>query len=100
MLTVPGCPNGPALEERLARALADRENVSVLRRIVDDVAQATRLGMHGSPTLLIDGRDPFAVPGLRPGISCRMYRAEDGRLEGAPSLNALREALADPANRA
>jgi hypothetical protein len=40
--------------------------------------------MHGSPTLLVNGKDPFGPPDASPAIACRMYRGEDGRLEGAP----------------
>ena len=49
--------------------------------------------MRGSPTLLIDGRDPFAVPGAGPALACRLYETEDGRLYGAPTVAALRRAL-------
>lgn len=49
--------------------------------------------MTGSPTLLIDGTDPFAVPGQAPGLSCRLYRDETGRLVRAPSVEDLRRAL-------
>jgi hypothetical protein len=49
--------------------------------------------MHGSPTLLVDGADPFAAPGQVPSLSCRLYRDESGRAEGAPSVDALRRAI-------
>ncbi|MGW0595027.1 hypothetical protein [Streptosporangium sp. NPDC002607] len=93
VLVVPDCPNASVLDERLAEVLADRWWVSVMRRVIDDDEQAARWGMRGSPTLLIDGVDPFADPGVPASVSCRMYRDEDGRLEGAPSVAALRRAL-------
>ncbi|MER5626740.1 thioredoxin family protein [Streptosporangium sp. NPDC002544] len=93
VLVVPDCPNASVLDERLAEVLADRRWVSVMRRVIDDDEQAARWGMRGSPTLLIDGVDPFADPGVPVSVSCRMYRDEDGRLEGAPSVAALRRAL-------
>jgi len=49
--------------------------------------------MHGSPTLLIDGVDPFGPPDQRPSLSCRLYRDAAGRPAGAPSVEALRQAL-------
>ncbi|MEY9936759.1 organomercurial lyase [Streptacidiphilus sp. MAP5-3] len=49
--------------------------------------------MHGSPTLLVDGRDPFAAPGTAATVSCRLYRSADGRVDGAPSVEALRQIL-------
>ena len=49
--------------------------------------------MTGSPTLLADGADPFAHPGLLPSVSCRLYLDEDGRRSPAPSPGQLRAAL-------
>ena len=51
--------------------------------------------MHGSPTVLIDGSDPFAAPGADASLSCRLYRDEAGRVQGAPSAGQLRAALAE-----
>src|SRR5215472_10051604 len=63
VLTVPGCPNGPLVEQRLAEALAGRPDVTVERRVAGTAEQAEEYGMRGSPTVLINGRDPFAAPG-------------------------------------
>ncbi len=93
VLTVPGCPNGPVLTQRLAIVLGDRPEVHVVRRSVTDPEEAVRRGMHGSPTLLIDGRDPFADPDTPPSLSCRLYRAPDGSQQGAPSVEDLRRVL-------
>lgn len=94
VLTVPDCPNGPVLTERLARVLAGRAGVRVVHRVVRGEGDAVRFGMCGSPTLLIDGVDPFAMPGTRPSLSCRIYRDEAGRTDGAPSVADLRQVLA------
>ncbi|WP_026413316.1 hypothetical protein [Actinomadura oligospora] len=94
VVTVPDCPNGPVLEERLALVLADGPPVTVRRQEVRTEDEAERWGMHGSPTLLIDGHDPFATPDTPVTLACRLYPSETGgRPEGAPSLNALRAAL-------
>lgn len=94
LLTVPACPNAEAFEERLAAALAGHPRVVVRRREVADEREAAEAGMHGSPTLLIDGVDPFAQPGQAPSVSCRLYRDADGHLAGVPPVEALRQALA------
>ena len=94
LLTVPGCPHADAFGERLAAALAGRADAVVRHREVADERQAAEAGMHGSPTLLIDGVDPFAGPDQAPSLSCRLYRDEAGRAGGAPSVQALRRALA------
>jgi len=93
VLAVPGCPNAPELERRLAAALAGRPAVRVARQVITSPDEAARWQMHGSPTLLVNGRDPFAEPGTSPAVACRLYRAEDGRLDGAPALDALRRVL-------
>ncbi|MBO3744868.1 thioredoxin family protein [Streptosporangiaceae bacterium NEAU-GS5] len=97
VVTVPDCPNALMLERRLALALAETGAVAaaatITRRTVTDAEQAAQWRMHGSPTLLIDGRDPFADPATATALACRVYRNEDGRMEGAPSVAALRGAL-------
>lgn len=95
VLTVPDCPNGPVLAERLARVLGDDSGVQVVQRTVADPDEAARRGMHGSPTLLIDGQDPLADPDTPPSLSCRLYRSADGRQQGAPSVEDLRRLLRD-----
>jgi predicted DsbA family dithiol-disulfide isomerase len=93
VLAEPGCPNAPVLAGRLAAVLDGRAGVSMSHRVICDESEAVRWGMHGSPTLLIDGADPFAEPGQRPGMSCRLYRTDDGRVSGAPSAAQLRRAI-------
>ena len=61
VLAVPDCPNAPVIQQRLAGLVAGRPDVTVTRRDITELADATRWGMHGSPTLLVDGRDPFAA---------------------------------------
>lgn len=95
LLTVPACPNTAAFEERLAAALGGHPGAVVRRREVADEREAAEAGMHGSPTLLIDGTDPFAGPDEPPSLSCRLFRDTAGRAGRAPSVEALRQALAD-----
>jgi hypothetical protein len=93
VLTVPGCPNAAAFEERLAAALTGYPGAVVRRRQIADEQEAAQAGMAGSPTLLINGKDPFAAPGQVPGLSCRLYRDAAGRPVGAPSAEDLRRVL-------
>jgi hypothetical protein len=94
LLTVPACPSARVFEERLMAALAGHPGAVVHRREVADEHEAAEAGMHGSPTLLIDGCDPFAGPGAPASLSCRLYRDETGRTGPAPSVDAFRHALA------
>ncbi|MEU6220818.1 alkylmercury lyase family protein [Streptomyces sp. NPDC047022] len=93
LLTVPDCPNGPVLKERLMLALAGCTDVELTAHVVEGQAEAERRGMHGSPTLLIDGRDPFAPPGTAASLSCRTYGEGDRQACGAPSVEQLRQVL-------
>lgn len=92
VLGLPGCPNVEVLLSRLRTALLDpAAEIAVI--VVDDDTRAADLGMTGSPTLLIDGADPFATTGAGPSMSCRLYRTEDQTIGGAPSVAQLRAVL-------
>jgi hypothetical protein len=70
-----------------------REGGPVSYEVIADEANAVSWGMHGSPTLLIDGADPFAEPGQPPTMSCRLYRDDFGQTAGAPSVAQIRLAI-------
>lgn len=90
VLHVPDCPNLQPLLDRLAEVT----DLPVATRVIETDAGAARLGMAGSPTLLIDGVDPFSDPvACECGVSCRIYRDQDGRIVPAPSVEQLRDAL-------
>ncbi|GAB92383.1 hypothetical protein [Gordonia rhizosphera] len=94
ILQVPGCPNVGLLERRIAEAVAGEQiDVAITHRVLNDQAAATEARMTGSPTLLVDGEDPFTEPGSVAGVSCRLYPVEGGGIDGAPSVAALRAAL-------
>jgi predicted DsbA family dithiol-disulfide isomerase len=93
VLAEPTCPNAPVMTDRLAAVLDDRAGVSVSHQVISDEGEAARWGMHGSPTLLIDGLDPFAEPGQPPSLSCRLYLDEHGQVSGTPSVGQLRQAI-------
>lgn len=92
VLHVAGCPSLPVLLERLTAVLGVRADVAVERRLIADERAARAAGMTGSPTLLVDGVDPFAG-GTEPSLACRLYLDERGRVSGSPSVAQLRAAL-------
>jgi hypothetical protein len=96
ILAVSDCPNARLLEQRLMQALAARHDVTVSQHEIVDQDQAVRRGMHGSPTVLVDGIDPFAQPGQHASVSCRLYRSGRGKTDGAPSVRQLRTAITHP----
>lgn len=83
VLVVPACPHTGLLRARLDQALEHRQNVTVIWREITDPQEAERSGMHGSPTLLVNGINPFALPGQQPSLSCR--------LGDLPTVDQLRE---------
>jgi hypothetical protein len=87
-----GCPGLELLQQRLAAISKDQADLKVVFELVATDEEALSLGFCGSPTVLINGRDPFAVEGATPGLSCRLYATGQG-IEPAPSLGQLREAL-------
>ena len=59
ILHVPDCPNVAVLEHRLREATTgEAVTLSITHRVIDNPDQAAAAGMTGSPTLLVDGRDP------------------------------------------
>lgn len=89
-----GCPHRELAEVRLRQALADlgREGAQITHQRIDSPEDAERLGFHGSPTFLVNGRDPFAMQELPAGLGCRVYQTEVGA-QGAPSVAQLRHVL-------
>ncbi|RSM52193.1 alkylmercury lyase [Amycolatopsis sp. WAC 01376] len=94
VLSVPDCPHVALMDDALRAVLADRQGIRVVHRQVLDHDQAEREGMRGSPTLLVNGIDPFAEPGSQPSVSCRLFRDENGQARPAPSKAAVAAALA------
>ncbi|MDD2818159.1 MAG: thioredoxin family protein [Candidatus Nanopelagicales bacterium] len=85
-----GCPHWHETEALLHEALliVGQEYERIELQTVETVADAVRAGFIGSPTILIDGMDPFAVDGSQPGLACRLYSTPAG-LRGCPTLEQL-----------
>lgn len=91
LLYFDGCPSWQVADERL-RTLGGELGFDVGRRKVDTPEAAEALQFRGSPTVLVDGRDPFARGDEPVGLSCRIYQTPDGPA-GAPTMDQLREVL-------
>lgn len=85
VLVVPDCPNHTIALSHIHDALraVGLTDAVVVEQVVTDTDEAAALGMHGSPTILIDGSDPFAQAGTPASVSCRLY-PNDGKFDGAP----------------
>jgi len=86
------CPNWRIAEERLASVVADRPETTVTHQRVGSVEEAERVGFRGSPTILLDGIDPFGQPDVGVGLVCRVYTTPEG-LAGAPTVDQLRAVI-------
>ncbi len=84
-----GCPNWQTARDQL-RAAARETGLKVDLRFeqVDTLVDAARLGFTGSPTILIDGRDPYAAADAPPALACRLYPTPAG-LRGSPTVEQL-----------
>lgn len=89
------CPNWRTTEAHLRQLAAERAHLDLVLEHIASSDDAERLGFHGSPSVLIDGHDPFPHDGLAVGLSCRVYSTPDG-LAGSPTLDQLRAALDHP----
>lgn len=94
LLYFDGCPNCKVADERLTEALGalGRADVLVERRRVETPEQAEETGFMGSPTIRIDGTDPFASGEEQVGLACRVYDTSAGR-GGSPDTEQLLEVL-------
>lgn len=87
LLYFEGCPNWKIAAERLD-AVAAQHDVVVRRRIVDTPEEAEAAQFRGSPTILIDGVDPFATGEEPFGLACRLYQTPEGPA-GCPSIEQI-----------
>jgi hypothetical protein len=89
-----GCPNWQTADSRLRAALdaTGHEDIPVDYEKVETAEAAERLGFVGSPTVLVNGYDPFLIPGAPVGLACRIYQTPEG-MRGSPTVEQLADAL-------
>ena len=93
LLYFDGCPNWAEAAAHLATLAEEDQGLVVEHRQVTTSEEAEEVGFRGSPSILVDGVDPFADPDAPFGLSCRVYPTPDG-MAGSPTLGQLRAALA------
>ena len=91
-----GCPNWMVTDGRL-KALIEDEGLDARIRYqpIETFEAAVEHEFRGSPTVLIDGKDPFAEHDAPVGLSCRIYLTDDGPA-GSPTLQQLQRAVTVP----
>jgi len=100
LLVVPDCPNewGALSVLRLAFDRVGLAAQSVRMTVIASQEQVQERGFVGSPTILINGVDPFRVAGQSPAYACRVYATPAG-LSGLPPLDEVISALTAASNR-
>lgn len=61
--------------------------------LCEDEDQAWEWDFIGSPTVLIDGKDPFRSPGEEPGLRLRTYFSAEKGMVAHPTYEMLRSFL-------
>lgn len=89
VLHTEGCPNAAVARARVEEAAAGTAEVRIEVVVVTSPAEAAARGMRGSPSVLVDGRDPFTPAATPTGLSCRYSPTGDP----VPSVQEIREAL-------
>jgi hypothetical protein len=95
LLYFDGCPNWTLARDRLREVLprAGLDERFLTYRMVETPEDADAIGFRASPTILIDGRDPFVGESAPVGFACRFYETPAGPA-GAPSIDQLLAVLA------
>lgn len=91
LLYFEGCPNWHKTDADL-RALSAEFGFELTRHLVDTPEAAERLRFRGSPTVRIDGTDPFARGDEPVGLACRIYQTPEGPA-GFPATEQLRDVI-------
>ena len=89
-----GCPSWKEVEAHFKALESEGVDLTIAYQLIETPEAAAEAGFRGSPTILIDGVDPFADPDAPVGLSCRVYRTDDGFV-GSPSLDQLRTAIGE-----
>jgi hypothetical protein len=87
------CPNWREVDERVRESLRalGRTGVEIEHVEVTTLDEAEAVGLRGSPTVLVDGHDPFDA-NAPVQLSCRTYRTGSG-MSGLPSVEQLVKVL-------
>lgn len=94
LLHIDYCPSWEEAGARLRTALdaVGKADVDIRYLLLTTPEEAAKHTFAGSPTILIDGRDPFPSEGVIDTLACRVY-ATDAGLAGSPTVEQLVEAL-------
>jgi hypothetical protein len=89
LLYFDGCPHWTLMEERLREALTlCGISQAIEHCLVETPEGADEYCFAGSPSILLNGSDPFPAPTSEFGLTCRVYSTPVGSA-GAPTVEQL-----------
>ncbi len=80
------------MDHHIRTLSSENPALEVERHLVDTAEEAEKARFRGSPSVLLDGVDPFADADAPVGLSCRVYDTPEGPA-GSPTIEQLRAAL-------
>jgi hypothetical protein len=86
------CPNWLEVDRNLRALATDHPEMVIERRRVETIEDAEATRFRGSPSIIVNGVDPFADADAPVGLSCRVYQTADG-FAGSPTLDQLRDVI-------
>lgn len=87
------CPNWKITDQRIRDVItAHSLDADYQQQLVRSPDEAEVHDFHGSPSILVDGVDPFATEGTSVAYACRIYMTDGGHAE-APTIEQIAAAL-------
>lgn len=87
------CPNWKVTDRRIRQVAADNSlDISLNHQFIGSPEDADKYGFHGSPSILVNGVDPFATDETPIAYACRLYESDEGIAE-APTIEQIARAL-------
>ncbi len=88
------------MDKRLREAL-NLSGISqpIEHRLIETPEEAGECHFAGSPSILLNGRDPFTAPSSEVGLTCRLYPTPGGPA-GVPTVEQLVAAIKGEAKNA
>ncbi len=85
------CPTWQTSHQRLREVIGDRDDIDLIMQRVQTPEEAAAVGFRGSPTILVEGVDPFDDRDAPPAgtMACRVYQTPDG----SPTVEQILEAV-------
>ena len=83
-----GCPSWQTTDARL-REMQDELGFMLVHELVETPEAAEAAQFRGSPTVRVDGHDPFTASDEPFGLACRIFQTPDGPA-GSPTSDQLR----------